>query len=435
MASFTSGIKYKGTDIASSSIYYAKTSNSNDLQFARFDEDHLTDLNEYGINFTKSGSTVSRVPAEFRFIKSGNGGHWGTDPYILGATTSNPNGCLKYKGKPLPIANSYYVVKPIYSQSSVTSRNTLNPSSWGNRRWAGTAGGTATHDVYFRKKSSGNGVEFSTNGSSYSSMTSQNVVIFECCAGGGAGGGAWGGLFGWDAGTGGGGGAYICFIVNFDITPKIKISYGDGGNSKAGKNGSAGVNTIIYCASSRTTSTYKEWYTLKGGGGGRSEVGSANDWDSVGEGGGWSGVMIDEDRGITRAAIGGGGDGGCKDPGNSSDDSATSSEKHGKSPTFIGVTYNDIFYSNTNRTRTGGGPRFIGKSGAKEGRDGGGGGGCTLGSFVNPQWTTGAAPNMTGATIYGYGGGSNGGACMDGNNYNAWAGRPGAVIAHYQTTY
>lgn len=435
MASFTSGIKYKGTDIASSSIYYAKTSNSNDPQFARFDNDHLTDLHEYGINFTKSGSTVSRMPTEFRFIKSGNGNFLGTDPYILGATTSNPNGCLKYKGKPLPIANSYYVVKPIYSQSSVTSRNTLNPSSWGNRRWAGTAGGTATHDVYFRKKSSGNGVEFSTNGSSYSSMTSQNVVIFECCAGGGAGGGGWGTIIGWDAGTGGGGGAYICFVVDFDKQPKIKISYGDGGKSTAGKNGSAGIKTTIYVATSRTTSTYHEWYRLEGGGGGRSEIGSANDWDSVGEGGGVIQILTDDDDGTYRLASSGGGDGGCKDPGNKDSENATVAQKHGKSPAVTGVTYGGLFYSNANSTRTGGGPRFIGKSGASEGRDGGGGGGCTLGSLVNPQWTTGDAPNMTGATVYGYGGGSNGGACMSGNNYNAWAGRPGAVIAHYQTTY
>ena len=436
MASFTSGIKLNGVDIASSSIYYAKTSDKKALQFAEFASKSLTDLSEYGITFKASGSTTSRMPEEFRFIKSGVEDCWGETPYALGATDSSPNGCLKYKGEPLPIAYSRDVVKPIYAQSSsITYRNTMDPSAWGNRRWAGTAGGTATYNVYFRKKASGDGVEYSTNDSSYSHLTYQNVIIFECCGGGGAGGGAWGGLFGWDAGTGGGGGAYLCFIADFNKTPKFRFSYGDGGNSTAGKNGSAGIATTVYYATSRTSTSYNQWEQLGGGEGGRSETGSANRYDKVGTGGLVTYSQSFVPAGGNRCSHGKGGDGGWKDKGDSVQDDATDSQKHGKSPVVTNVTYSGLFAGNANSTRTGGGPPFAGKSGASLGRDGGGGGGCTLGSLVNPELTSGSAPDMTGAVIYGYGGGSNGGACMSGNNYNAWAGRPGAVIAHYQVTY
>lgn len=432
MASFTSGIKLNGVDIANNTIYYAKTSDKDDAQYAGFEDKTLTDLSEYGITFRSSGGSTSRMPEEFRFIKSGVVDCWGETPHILGYSTSFPEGRLKYKGKALPIADSHDVVKPIYSSSATSSRNTLDPSKWGNRRWVGTAGGTSTRNVYFRKKSSGDGVEYSTNDSTWTHMTNQNVVIFECCGGGGAGGGAWGGLFGWDAGTGGGGGAYLCFIADFNKTPKFRFSYGDGGGSKAGKNGNPGVATVVYFANSRTSTSYTQWESLGGGGGGKSEHGSGN---YTACGGGGTVTYSQSYKPANRCHHGKGGDGGYKDPNDNNNDDATTTEKHGKSPVVTSVTYDGLFLSNKNSTRTGGGPRFIGKSGASANRDGGGGGGCTLGSLVNPQWTTGKAPDMTGATIYGYGGGSNGGACMDGNNYNAWAGRPGAVIAHYQTTY
>ena len=198
MASFTSGIKIQGVDIALSTQKYAKVSNYLDKQFGQFDEYYAIDLSEYGIHFN------GRIPNEFRFIKKiDSTSTMKFEPYKPLATTSNPEGVLKYKGYALPLAYANDISKPKYdTTTNPSTRNSKDPGKWGNKRWQGSS----VSKVWFKKNTSGDGIMTSTTSSSsgFSLMTYQNMMILELCAGGGAGGGAWGNIFGWNAGTGGG---------------------------------------------------------------------------------------------------------------------------------------------------------------------------------------------------------------------------------------